>query len=94
MFMQVTITKSVVLRPPQLAASSFDLTSARCLLMTHVRHWQAMDASSSDFTAYVLGSSVNSSWGCATPRSAYRPTEIRRRLMSPTLANADDIRTG
>jgi hypothetical protein len=44
--------------------------------------------------AYTSGSSVNSSCGCDTPHSAYRPTETRRRLISPTLANAADIRTG
>jgi len=43
---------------------------------------------------YALGSSVNSSWGFDTPRRAYRPTESRRRLMSPISANAADIRTG
>ena len=37
---------------------------------------------------------VNSSWGCDTPRRAYRPADTRRRLMSPTSANAADIRTG
>jgi hypothetical protein len=44
--------------------------------------------------AYESGSIVNNSWGCDTPRRAYRPTETRRRFMSPTLANAADIRTG
>jgi hypothetical protein len=34
--------------------------------------------------AHGSGSSVNSSWGCDTPRRAYRPTETRRRFMSPT----------
>lgn len=37
---------------------------------------------------------MNSSWGCDTPRRAYRPTETSRRFMSPTLANAADIKMG
>src|SRR5215831_732538 len=54
------------------------------------RHWIGSCAPA----AYASESSVNSSCGCATPRSAYRPTETRRRFMPPTAANAEDIRTG
>src|SRR5215472_15569027 len=43
---------------------------------------------------HASGSSVNNSWGCDMPRSAYRPTEMRRRLTASTFAKAEDVRTG
>src|SRR5215472_2450265 len=61
---------------------------------THFRYRQAKNALNLNSTAYASGSSVNGSCGCATPRSAYRPTETRGRLVPPTAAKADDIRTG
>src|SRR5262245_59093144 len=53
--------------------------------------WKLIDTR---ITAHASGSSVNNSWGCETPRSAYLPTETRLCFISQTFANAAEVSIG